>query len=492
MKVALVAILRDEAPDILAWLGWHIMTGVDTFILFDDGSKDGTLDLLRDAATLHDIRIYAIDYSVDPHLHRQRLAYTIALNGLQDEFDWVGLLDADEYLLLCRHKNLKEFLTGFGEDVGAVGINWCNYGSNGYVIKPIMPPFYAFTRHYLPDHYVNQHVKSFVRPASWSGEWNNFHYFENDRRYVNPDGHDIVWSETLGRTQGLPAWNTAKIMHYQLRSMEQYVERARRRSDILVRPEGFTQCDHNDLYDPRPFQHTTVVMDWVHRAVEQGCARTLDALDIEDFNEATHLPPSEPALRLLGIKPMEGDDLDIVNGSIHLVKDGENSHQLLALQIGEIKKKVFLIVINSEGNLINFRIDEDTRVLGNLSYELIATASPDLFALQQAAYKTYLTAMPLPHGGAVIADRRKIQEWELFRVRTFDRGEIIIKLYNSPFLTFLRRALSKPITIPTIARLAREDMRQTIACLPILLSAMSEEDAKTLKSRLGVLIRYIL
>lgn len=130
--------------------------------------------------------------------------------------------------------------------------------------------------------------------------------------------------------------------------------------------------------------------------------------------------------------------------------------------------------------------------MGNLSYELIATASPDLFALQQAAYKTYLTAMPLPHGGAVIADRRKIQEWELFRVRTFDRGEIIIKLYNSPFLTFLRRALSKPITIPTIARLAREDMRQTIACLPILLSAMSEEDAKTLKSRLGVLIRYIL
>ena len=53
MKVAVIAIVRDEVSDILWWLGWYVSLGVDTIIVFDDGSKDGTDRIVADLSLIH-------------------------------------------------------------------------------------------------------------------------------------------------------------------------------------------------------------------------------------------------------------------------------------------------------------------------------------------------------------------------------------------------------------------------------------------------------
>jgi hypothetical protein len=46
-KIGICAIFKDEARDLLEWLAFHKMIGVDRFFLYDNGSSDGGSELIR-------------------------------------------------------------------------------------------------------------------------------------------------------------------------------------------------------------------------------------------------------------------------------------------------------------------------------------------------------------------------------------------------------------------------------------------------------------
>jgi hypothetical protein len=39
-NIAICAIFKNEGPHLLEWLAFHNMTGVDHFVLYDNGSTD--------------------------------------------------------------------------------------------------------------------------------------------------------------------------------------------------------------------------------------------------------------------------------------------------------------------------------------------------------------------------------------------------------------------------------------------------------------------
>ena len=43
-----------------------------------------------------------------------------------------------------------------------------------------------------------------------------------------------VWGETRGIIVGEPDWSVARLMHYQCRSMEHFLERLRKRPDVRI------------------------------------------------------------------------------------------------------------------------------------------------------------------------------------------------------------------------------------------------------------------
>lgn len=505
MKTALVGIIRNEASDLLAWIGWHALLGVDTFVLFDDGSDDGTRALLKAASVQHDIRVFFINElhgtSWKPqqpvYWERQRIVYMDALHALKESVDWVGFLDTDEYLALHRHDTLKNFLRSFGPDVGAVGIHWCLYGSSGHITRPDMPPFYAYTRHSTEDNPVNRHIKTFLRPQCWNGEWENAYAFPlKEGRYVDPDGRDLSWGAQVGMTEALPDWATARIMHFRVRSLEHFVERARRRRDSRLILADFNEDDCNDSQDSRHQGRTPLVLDWMRQTVFQGVGEALNNLPLpasrpEQISVARPQPPYNLAVsRLI---PWNNDKLEIHGSRVCSQGLAKNNTGLFVLHTASLPHQGFLFALDLKDNILDFSILADSRLTGFLGYNLVPTERADHVALQQiggmSRRHAYLTTVP---GEPLIADRPVPHLWETFSLAPAYAAPDGRSWNELSFIRLLENTLRHPVTLGTIAHMAHKDRLATIRLLPLLHSVLSEDDQKYLAAQLGPFAPFVL
>jgi FkbM family methyltransferase len=259
-RCAVVLMVKDEATDILAWLAWYLELGFDACIVYDDDSSDGTWDILQQAALVQDVRpLRTVGPKPGRYEVRQEMCYRQALSKWRDEFEWLAFFDADEFLLLNEDDNIQSFLRRFGE-ADAVAVNWCNYGSGGHVLKPALPAFEAYTWHGDERQPINRHVKSILRPRKTGPGWRNVHCFDvPDERYVLANGANVVWSKTEGIIAGEPDWRVAKLMHYQCRSMEHFIERMKKRPELAAIPDIWRAQDVRQVQDERPARHGPAV-----------------------------------------------------------------------------------------------------------------------------------------------------------------------------------------------------------------------------------------
>jgi len=279
MKIAVVLIVKDEVDDILPWLGWYAHLGVDSLIVYDDGSTDGTSQLVEDAGRLFDVRLIRVLPTAETFTARQARSYIEALNIYKDEFDWIGFFDADEYLAVDHGTNLKDVLaTVAGMGAGAMAVHWRNYGTNGHVLTPHGLPFAAYTWHSSPEEPINWHVKSFVRPRLWAGSWVNVHYFAVEpMQYLYANGETPIWSETKGITQPPPSWDHIRVMHYQCRSLEQYVNRIRKRPDIPPDAAPWYESNYSYSEDTSPRSAIVPVSRWIAAVAMVSAQRVLNS-----------------------------------------------------------------------------------------------------------------------------------------------------------------------------------------------------------------------
>jgi hypothetical protein len=97
VRIVLTLMVRDEADVIAAFLDHHLAQGVDLFVVTDNGSVDGTAEILEDYAS-RDL----VDLRHDP-VHRKQQA-ALVTGMARDAFtvhgaDWVVNADADEFFV---------------------------------------------------------------------------------------------------------------------------------------------------------------------------------------------------------------------------------------------------------------------------------------------------------------------------------------------------------------------------------------------------------
>ncbi len=68
MTLAVTLMVRDEADIIPQWLDYHVVQGVDVFVITDNGSTDGTDGVLARFAERMDV---VVDLRHDP-VHRKQ------------------------------------------------------------------------------------------------------------------------------------------------------------------------------------------------------------------------------------------------------------------------------------------------------------------------------------------------------------------------------------------------------------------------------------
>jgi Glycosyl transferase family 2 len=492
-RIAVAVIVKNEATELAYWLAWYHLLGADTIFVFDDGSTDGTAEIAEDAGRMFDVRVLRLSRRSERYELRQRDCYLNMLQNHRDEFEWIGFFDADEYLAFYKDGKiclggLRERLDSVDADVGAMAFHWCNYGSSGWVIANGGPSFATYVHHADPATGINRHVKSFVRPGLWCGGWMNVHKFDvGNSRYVYPNGRDVQW-ERDGITLAEVDWTDARVMHFQLRSMEHFVDRMKKRMDLVPSPALFDAMDYAEMTDLRASELAAKVLELVRSIDRLTVERVIAGLSVDAAAQPSAVSATASATIASGITVRE-----VVSDFGHLValdthdglvsrRDDHPAFPLACLTLSSLPDTAFLLWAEGPGGWPyvegDFRTTRMRRYLLEDHY--------DDFSFRNPETRRILGVKPPENGGAVIGDVVRAQAWERFRLRP--PGEALARWLESDNGIALLRSITGEVALPSIlpeAALPLFDM------LPIIAASMSPARRAALVSALGATARRV-
>lgn len=213
---------KDE-PNIAEWAAHHILLGFDKVIIFDHLSLIPISNLIKTTFN-GKINILRVNGSGAIKLGLMERALEIALSG---NYSWMLYLDADEFLNLNKHKNVKDFLEVFKE-ADAVGVNWLMFGTSGHINQPKG----LITNNFIKSELrLNPHVKTFVRPTAAVRIENPHYYILIDKtRYFSGNGTRMKIGPF--NNQPLPFMKApAYIAHFYTQSEKEHLRRKTRMLD---------------------------------------------------------------------------------------------------------------------------------------------------------------------------------------------------------------------------------------------------------------------
>lgn len=263
MKLAIAAIVKNEADSLVEWLAFHLAVGASHFLIADNESNDGTYELLEPLAASGLVTLVSVPTVDEPP---QLTAYQKLLNKCPKDVDLVAFIDADEYLLPgseasgADHTSLgllpwleERFASA---KVGALALNWACFGSNDAKFRDEGLVVERFTKRAKQAFGPNHHFKSVVRPT-WVERFANPHYaLLKQGEYVNALGQPLVprigenKQPRIGLSEQV-VWEGARINHYLVKSVEEFVlGKAKRGSaatpNYTKQREYFLRHDRND------------------------------------------------------------------------------------------------------------------------------------------------------------------------------------------------------------------------------------------------------
>ena len=126
-EVSLCLIFKNEAKVLKEWIEYHQLIGIDHFYLYNNFSDDNYIAILnpyikKGIVTLTD---WPIEFGQIP-------AYHDCYQKRRNETHWLGYIDADEFINLQKHNNIKEFIKGY-QAFPALCLYWRMFGTSGVV-----------------------------------------------------------------------------------------------------------------------------------------------------------------------------------------------------------------------------------------------------------------------------------------------------------------------------------------------------------------------
>lgn len=208
--LAIAAIVRNEAPYLREWIAFHQVVGVEHFRIYDNGSTDGTWDLLSSIDGVH-----VVDW---PGERMQMAAYADALRT--PDARWVAFIDADEFLFSPRYVPLPVMLRQY-EDVEALGACWATFGTSD---KQHRQPYVteSYDRRAPTDDPVHRHVKSIVQPGRINWQ------VPRDPHHFECAGVDEQRRPLAGPFASSTVWKNFRVNHYWSKSVKEAGIKAKR------------------------------------------------------------------------------------------------------------------------------------------------------------------------------------------------------------------------------------------------------------------------
>jgi len=218
MNTATVCLIaKNEERAIAEWLAFQCVIGFDRIVVYDNGSTDSTPDIIN-RISASEPAVSMVSWPDIPGRRPQPTAYADALAHCST--DWIAFFDTDEFLVLHKHENLREFLSAMPPDASGIAINWLVFGSAGRVEAGDGLVMDRFTRCAKTYGVVKNRIcKSIVRPQAVE-QMRVHSALLKFGHYVNSMGETIEIEQTA-RTPAV-CHEGAQLNHYLLKSREEF------------------------------------------------------------------------------------------------------------------------------------------------------------------------------------------------------------------------------------------------------------------------------
>lgn len=218
-EICLTAILRHEDRFLDEWLVYHKLLGIDHFFLYDDGEALSLEQLLKPHGGYVTVIPWYGRQDITEGSNRQLLAYEHSLANYGKDFKWITFIDGDEFIVLKKHKTLRDFLKTIG-NAGSVSLNWHVFGHNGFYDDPRGLITAALTRRMKRP---SAQLKSISR-SKLIQKISRVHLCELKPGSLLVDGN----GQKLGNVLYTGIDKVAHINHYQCRSFMNWMSRVDR------------------------------------------------------------------------------------------------------------------------------------------------------------------------------------------------------------------------------------------------------------------------
>ena len=242
-KVGLCVIGKQENKYAKEFVDYYKSIGFDHIFIYDNNDKNDEKfeEVLSEYISQNFVSIINYRGYRGKENHPQFDAYIDCYEKNSKNYVWLAFYDFDEFLYLKKHKTIQEFVDEEKfENCNNIKINWIIYTDNNLIYYENKPVQERFTTPNL-RHTANSHVKSLVRgnlPTNyWSGMINP-HSSNNDYTCCVPSGETIDSKTPFNKE---PNYDEAYIKHYNTKTIEEFIDKAKRGSAtrVFVKDETF-------------------------------------------------------------------------------------------------------------------------------------------------------------------------------------------------------------------------------------------------------------
>jgi hypothetical protein len=229
MRLVMTLLVRDEADVVDAQLAYHLHAGVDYVIATDNGSSDGTSQILERYERAGRLRLLRED--ADDMRQAEWVTRMARLAASEHDADWVLHADADEFWW-PRGGSLKDVLATVPARYGVVRGCW---------------------RHFLPrpddgSFFAERMIVRLAAPAHPGAKETIFHAHQKVAHRARPDV-EIEAGNHNAEAPGLEplrAWHPIEVLHFSFRSVAQL---ARKAQGGWLRNRSYTATMHQVVLD---------------------------------------------------------------------------------------------------------------------------------------------------------------------------------------------------------------------------------------------------
>ena len=131
-KLALLAIMKNEAHVLDEWIDHYISQGVDHIILIDNGSTDESVKIAKESKHSKQITLLKKLQMWSQVKHYQK---SIKEKRLLNRFEWIVVADLDEFWFVKDGRRLVDKLDDY-HNVDLIYTQWTIFGSSGHIKQP--------------------------------------------------------------------------------------------------------------------------------------------------------------------------------------------------------------------------------------------------------------------------------------------------------------------------------------------------------------------